>query len=370
MRISPQVSTKFANSPSYRTRLSLLGLEDRVTPSTVLESGPAICTVDPSLMPVATTSVVTPKAALALQAETSTQTALSAQSNPAALTMPGGSYPHMVLPVGSGPGKSPEVRIYDAFTTELKKSFLAYDPNFIGGIQVVTGDINNDDIPEIITGVRRNGASHIKAFDLVSGAEIRSFYAFGTGYTGGVSIASADINGDGADDIIVGAAGQGAPHVKVFSGSNGEVLKSFYAYSSNMSAGIRVAAGEVNGDGKADIITAPGAGASSHVKVFDGNSNAVLNEFYAYDPQYTGGVSLATYDRDAEIGKVEIYTGADSGNDPHIKRFHALTEETLESFYLEPDVIPGSTAASGESLSSQMLNNFSIVPTLLVRIAW
>jgi hypothetical protein len=53
---------------------------------------------------------------------------------------------------------------------------------------------------------------------------------------------------------------------------------------------VRVAAADVNGDGVADVITAAGPGGGPHVRVFDGQTNAELLSFFAYNPGFTGGV--------------------------------------------------------------------------------
>jgi hypothetical protein len=53
---------------------------------------------------------------------------------------------------------------------------------------------------------------------------------------------------------------------------------------------VRVAAGDVNGDGRADIITGAGPGGGPHVRVFDGATLAELDSFFAYNPLFGGGV--------------------------------------------------------------------------------
>ena len=127
-------------------------------------------------------------------------------------------------------GGPPIVTIRDATTNAVKSSFNAYDPRFTGGVRVAVGYVNGDTIPDIITGAGPGGGPHLRIFDGATGLVIREFMAYETTFTGGIYVATGDVNGDGFDDIITGTGVGGGPLVKVFSGANGQLLQSFYAY--------------------------------------------------------------------------------------------------------------------------------------------
>src|SRR5207244_12209577 len=108
---------------------------------------------------------------------------------------------------------------------------------------------------------------------------VLSFYAYSSGFTGGVFVAAGDVNGDVKADIITGAGAGGGPHVRVFSGATGGLLSEFFPYDGAFRGGVRVAAGDVDGDGHADVITGPGPGGGPEVTVFPGGTWATLADF-------------------------------------------------------------------------------------------
>jgi len=205
------------------------------------------------------------------------------------------------------------------------RSFNPY-PGFTGGVRVATGDVNGDSIPDVITGAGAGGGPHVKVFDGRTGVELTSFFAFEPGFLGGIYVAAGDINGDGRDDVIVGA-GDGATNVRAFSGVDNSLLSSFFAYSPSFTGGVRVAAGDVNGDGIADIITGAGPGGGPHVKAFSGSSGAALLNFFASDPGFTGGVHVASGDVNGD-GKDDVVV-AGSGS---VSVFGSLDVSLLNTF--------------------------------------
>jgi hypothetical protein len=47
------------------------------------------------------------------------------------------------------------------------------------------------------------------------------FFAYAPSFSGGVTVASGDVNNDQRDDVITGAGAGGGPHVNIFSGLGG-----------------------------------------------------------------------------------------------------------------------------------------------------
>jgi hypothetical protein len=204
--------------------------------------------------------------------------------------------------------------------TEILR-FFPYAADFRGGVRVAVGDVNGDGTLDVATAPGR-GTPLARVFDGKTAAPLAAFLAYDPGFTGGVFVAAGDVNDDGKADVVTGAgAGKGGPHVKVFSGADGSLLKSFFAYDPAFRGGVRVAAGDVNGDGFADIVTGAGKGKEGpHVKVFDGTSLGVLADFYPFDPAAKNGVFVAAGDVDGD-GKADVVTGPDRDGDPHVRAF-------------------------------------------------
>jgi uncharacterized repeat protein (TIGR01451 family) len=235
-----------------------------------------------------------------------------------------------LIAVGAGAGDRPLVRVFDQATGAERFRFHAYDPAFLGGVAVAVGDVNGDGVADVVTAAGPGGAPHVEVFNGRTGALLFSFFAYDPAFRGGVTVASGDVNGDGFADIITGAGAGGLPHVMVFDGRTGAALASFLAYAAAFRGGITVAAGDVNGDGRGDIITGSGPGAVPHVMAFDLGTGAALVSFHAYGAAFLGGVFVGA--TGPAGGRADIVTGPGPGAGAHVKRFDGRTGAELASF--------------------------------------
>jgi PKD repeat protein len=219
------------------------------------------------------------------------------------------STPATWLAVGTALGQPPTVRLYDDSPTP-HVSFNAFDPAFAGGVTVALGRLAGAS-PGVVVGAGPGAGPHVKVFDS-SGRELRSFLAFDAAFAGGVRLATGDVDGDRIDDIIVGAGAAAGGHVKVFSGSDGRELYSFFAYDNTLTQGVYVAAADVTGDGRADVITGPGGGTSRMLKVFDGATGALVRSITAFTSAVSGGLFVAGGDLNGD-GKAEVIASTATG---------------------------------------------------------
>src|SRR5439155_340277 len=133
-----------------------------------------------------------------------------------------------------------------------------------------------------VTGADAGGGPHVKVFN-PDGSLRFSFFAYDTTFTGVVRVATGDVNGDGFADIITAAGPTGGPHVKVFNGTNLALVYSFFAFDVSYSGGVYVATGDLNGDGRSDLVASQGQGTTARVRVFNGATSALTADFLGFD---------------------------------------------------------------------------------------
>jgi hypothetical protein len=237
-----------------------------------------------------------------------------------------------ILAVGADAGGGPRVTLLDRSTGAVVQDFFAYDPAFTGGVRVAVGDFNADGTPDVVTAPGAGGGPDIKVFDGKTGAVLREFFAFDSGFLGGVNLAVGDVSGDGTPDIVAAADGGGGPRVTVFDGKTGATLRDFFAFDPSFTGGARVAVGDVTGDRRADVIAAAGPGGGPAIQVFDGATGGPGAAFFAFDPSFTGGVNVAAADVNLD-GRADVIAGAGAGGGPAVQVFDGATDKVLNAFF-------------------------------------
>ena len=107
-----------------------------------------------------------------------------------------------------------------------------------------------------------------------------------------------------------------------------------------------MAAGDVNGDGRADIITGPGPGGGPHVRVWNATTFSEIGGFFAYDPAFPGGVNVAAIDLTGD-GRVEVITGLGPGGFPISSIWNGADLSLLGSYLaFDPSLRAGVFVAS------------------------
>lgn len=217
-------------------------------------------------------------------------------------------------------------RVFSNDGRVARSAFFAFDQRFAGSQQIAKADLDRDGRLETIAA----DASSITVYG--DNGQVQSrFFPYTNAYRSGITFAVGDLEGNGSLEIVTGTRNGGGPQVRIFS-STGRLLNGgFFAYATNFRGGVNVAVGDVNGDGKAEIITGAGVGGGPQVRIFDGSGKLVNNGFFAYNASFRGGVNVAAGDLDGD-GDAEIITGAGPTGGPHVKVWNSQGRLSTEFF--------------------------------------
>ncbi len=196
-----------------------------------------------------------------------------------------------------------------------------FEGSFVGGLSVAGGDVTGDGVADVVVGAGPGGGPVVVVLDGATGAEARRFFAYAPTFRGGVNVSVGDTDGDGRAEVVTAPASAGGPHVRVFDDAGGEKA-GFFAYAATVGGGVNVAAGDTDGDGRAEVVTAPAAGFAAHVRVWrvGGGAAAEAGGFFAFDPAFTGGASVAVADVNGD-GRGDVLATPAAGGGPLLNAF-------------------------------------------------
>jgi len=229
----------------------------------------------------------------------------------------------ITVPASSG---GSHIRIFN-FNGKLKYHFFAFEKSWRGGLYVASCDLNNDRKAEIIIG-KNKGLPYVYIFDHLGHLK-EKFLVYAKNFRGPVKVACGDVDGDKINEIIVGAGKGGGPHVRIFT-PKGNLKSHFFAFLERFRGGINIAVGDINGDKKDEIVTAIASEASPYVRVFD-YFGFLKMQFLAFDRNFYHGVNLGIGDLNDD-GKEEIIVGAGKGGGPHVRIFDSRGEPRSQFF--------------------------------------
>lgn len=198
--------------------------------------------------------------------------------------------------VASQEGLPATVQVYDGPTNALIGIVTPFDHAFTGGVNVAVADMTDDSVDDLIVASGGGHLPEVRVFDGATLQLIHQFLAYEADFTGGVYVAAGDVTGDGRADIVTGAGLAGGPRVNVFDGATRQAIQSIFVYEEEFRGGVTVAVGDTDADGFADIITGAGPGGGPRVRVLSGRDGQTLQDFFAFDPASRTGVAVTAAD--------------------------------------------------------------------------
>jgi hypothetical protein len=224
----------------------------------------------------------------------------------------------------------------------VSATYSPSSPNFLGSATSINQVVRQHYF--VVAGAA-GAPGIVEVFDPSSGRPVNLLQPFGGGFPGGISVAVGDINGDDVDDLVVADdRGNGSGIVLVYDGRTFAQINAFHANHAGASVtGVSVAVGDMNGDGKAEIIT----GADGIVTIYDGASQAELTQFAPF-PGSTGRVNVAAGDVNGD-GRADVIAASDLGSVTNpVFVYNGVNLAPMAEFIPLPGLLGAASVAAGD----------------------
>lgn len=184
-----------------------------------------------------------------------------------------------------------------------------YTTQYRGELRIAIGDLDNNGYAEVFVAPSDGYALPIRVYTRYGSQIKRDWYPFGEQYVGGYSLAVGTLSSPFRNNLIIGAGVGSSPYVNVYNYLY-EKEGDWFAYERQFTGGVFVATGDIDGDGKDEVITGPGAGKGPRIKTFEGDGTQI-SEFDAYSTFLTEGIRVRS--ADVDFDGVDDILGFSSG---------------------------------------------------------
>src|SRR5581483_7030925 len=156
--------------------------------------------------------------------------------------------------------------------------------------------------------------------------EVTTFFAYDVTFRGGVWVAAGDIDGDGRADLVTGAGAGYRPEVRVVNGNGWATWANFTAEAEPFGGGVRVALCDLDGDGQAEIVTGAGPG-GGQLRLFDAPGGKPIDSLAPFGESFYDGLFVGAFSPGGGAGG----SGGRGGRTPPVVTAAATTNGAAPS---------------------------------------
>ncbi|VTS06302.1 FG-GAP-like repeat-containing protein [Tuwongella immobilis] len=277
--------------------------------------------------------------------------------------------------LASGGGNTVQRYRFDTATAKtVEVSTLVPFPEFAAEVRGTVGDVDGDGIEDNILVTGPGGGDRLRILRGGSGTDLLNGGIFRTNpgeeFTNiGLFVAAADLDGDGKAEIVVSPDNGGGARIQIFRFQNGTLVQigNFFGIDDlNFRGGARIAMGDINNDGTPDLIVGAGISGGPRLALYDGKSLTqstpvkLIPDFFAFEPSLRDGVYVASGDMNGD-GFAEIVLGGGPNGGPRVMILDGA--RSLQASTIDP--------SRPASLDAPLSNFFAFSPDLRggVRVA-
>jgi FG-GAP-like repeat len=248
----------------------------------------------------------------------------------------------------TAPGKDAwtELKVFDGKSFKQLKTVLPFkDATWWAGAYVATGDTNGDGRDEIVEGLDAGCCTTLHVLDATTGNDLSGFFPYGNNSEVGARVAAGDLNGDGTADVI--AVPLGSTRISAFRVSGGAAFRTIDAFGGEITGPVSIAAGDLSGDARAEIVAAAPTAYGVEVKIFNASTGTAETALSPYGGESVSNVAVALGDVNGD-GKTDIVLGADTPGGTEVEAVDTDGVELTQFYVLDASIVPGASIAAGD----------------------